>query len=530
MSKKAKQKRIILFFPILVAAFPILHLYDVNVDQVHFSDVLPSLIKSIGGVCVLWGLIWLMKREPRRAAITASILVSLYYFYFTYSGWVAQTLVVVLVTNWLIYFLYQSKSDFRAFVTALNVGSAVMAGAAVFGIVSQLLNPPPMETGHEFDDFTEEQVALMDTTPNIYYILLDGYSGSDALRQFYRTNNSEFIDFLHDQGFWVGEHARSNYVRTLFSLPSTMNMDYLHEFVEKNDLVETTDERPAFNYLKQSKVRLFLQRFGYTSVGMSSGFTGWDMFGVQQFKDYKRGGANEFQSIVNQHTPLFPIAVALAVMDPFQKHRELQELVIGKIPELPKMFPEHPIVGFVHVMCPHPPFVFLRDGSPAEQKSPLFNLGDGDYIVGTIMNPVEYQTAYSNQLYHLNTLMEDAVARLRENDPEAIIILQGDHGGGSGYHATDIYKTNFLERTSILNAVYLPRGDYEDFYPTISPVNTFRIIFNRYFGEDYELLPDEVYYSMANRPYEFHYIEFGGGNSDAAESTAPESAEEAPVN
>jgi hypothetical protein len=34
-------------------------------------------------------------------------------------------------------------------------------------------------------------------------------------------------------------------------------------------------------------------------------------------------------------------------------------------------------------------------------------------------------------------------------------------------------------------------------------VNTFRVIFNRYFGADYELLPDESYFSSPTTPYQF---------------------------
>jgi hypothetical protein len=48
-------------------------------------------------------------------------------------------------------------------------------------------------------------------------------------------------------------------------------------------------------------------------------------------------------------------------------------------------------------------------------------------------------------------------------------------------------------RTKNLLAVYLPDQSYKKFYPSISPVNTFRIIFDQYFGADYTLLPDTTY-------------------------------------
>ena len=42
----------------------------------------------------------------------------------------------------------------------------------------------------------------------------------------------------------------------------------------------------------------------------------------------------------------------------------------------------------------------------------------------------------------------------------------------------------------ILNAYYLPGIGQGDLYPTISPVNSFRVVFNQYFGGKFPLLPD----------------------------------------
>jgi hypothetical protein len=41
----------------------------------------------------------------------------------------------------------------------------------------------------------------------------------------------------------------------------------------------------------------------------------------------------------------------------------------------------------------------------------------------------------------------------------------------------------------------LPGGGTSQIYPTITPVNTFRLIFNIYFGGNYPLLEDKSYFS-----------------------------------
>ena len=56
---------------------------------------------------------------------------------------------------------------------------------------------------------------------------------------------------------------------------------------------------------------------------------------------------------------------------------------------------------------------------------------------------------------------------------------------------------------AILNAYLLPGEVYDNLYQDITPVNTFRLIFNQYLGTDLEILKDESYYSTRARPYLF---------------------------
>lgn len=47
---------------------------------------------------------------------------------------------------------------------------------------------------------------------------------------------------------------------------------------------------------------------------------------------------------------------------------------------------------------------------------------------------------------------------------------------------------------SILNAYYIPNNVNLFLYETITPVNTFRIILNNYFGQNLPLLEDKSYF------------------------------------
>jgi len=51
-------------------------------------------------------------------------------------------------------------------------------------------------------------------------------------------------------------------------------------------------------------------------------------------------------------------------------------------------------------------------------------------------------------------------------------------------------------RSRILSAYYLPDRGNKLLYSSISPVNTFRVIFNYYFGTNLDLLPDYTYHAI----------------------------------
>jgi hypothetical protein len=59
---------------------------------------------------------------------------------------------------------------------------------------------------------------------------------------------------------------------------------------------------------------------------------------------------------------------------------------------------------------------------------------------------------------------------------------------------------------SNLSAYLLPGVD-APLYPTLTPVNTFRIIFNEYFSQNLELLDDVSLYSDYTDPFNFRVIQ-----------------------
>jgi hypothetical protein len=92
---------------------------------------------------------------------------------------------------------------------------------------------------------------------------------------------------------------------------------------------------------------------------------------------------------------------------------------------------------------------------------------------------------------------------LRVRDRPTVIILQSDHGPGSQLHWDDLKRSNATERLAILYALYFPDRDYSDCGARMTPVNSFRLVVNRYLGFRYRVLEGRSFLSNWEEPYRF---------------------------
>ena len=107
--------------------------------------------------------------------------------------------------------------------------------------------------------------------------------------------------------------------------------------------------------------------------------------------------------------------------------------------------------------------------------------------------------------------MSVVIKNIVKNDPNAIIILQGDTGTFTGIDdvakrkVKDVYQSH-----SILYAVRIPDVDNLE---SVIPVNTYRIIFNNYFNMNYEYLEQRIFTIFEDRVWvevteKFHKYRF----------------------
>jgi hypothetical protein len=489
------------WYPFVFSLYPILTLLYENVGQVDLTMGLRPAILSLLFAGLLYGLLFLFLRDRFRAAILTTLWLVLFFSYGHVHIYIDAKVPGNGITQWLlilwlalaILFLWMAtrpELNFSPSVKYLNLISA----ALVFSLTVQIVMAErEADTHHSLgaaEAPVQNDLILPQPAPDVYYIILDSYGRQDLLMDAYGYDNGPFIEALRQRGFYVPECAQSNYVRTELSLGSSLNMSYLQE-LDPAFVPESIKRSPLWRALKHSAVRYNFENLGYRTITFANGFEWSEWDDADLFLSPPlTASMNEFESLFLQTTLGYHARQwGLLNTDPYigQTYRNRTLLAFDKLADIASM-PE-PTFTYIHLIPPHPPFVFGPDGEPTDFVD--FLNENRKFSSGL------YADGYQNQLTFVNRKMLEAIdTLLAESDTPPIIVIQGDHG--PWYQPDD-------DRAKIFNAYYLP-GHSDRLYSTITPVNTFRLIFDAYFGGNYDLVPDASYFSPVPNLYEFSEI------------------------
>ena len=343
------------------------------------------------------------------------------------------------------------------------------------------------------------------------------------MKELYGFDNSAFVDELSQLGFYVASEATSNYSQTLLSLGASMNFQYVDDKLLTIDPT-SDDRRELTDRILHSRVRQILGESGYQFVAFDNGFDTsvedadiyYEHRGSQTQERSLFLSMNSFESLLFEQTILRPL-ISTGVINQeilkdtlnarYIRHAGRILFSFEKMAEIPER--EGDYFVFAHILAPHPPFVFGRNGEFVSHTK-AYILGDALEFAGTENGTrEEYIQGYTDQMTYINSMVLGTVKTiLAESETPPIIIIQGDHGPGAYLDWNSREHTNVRERFSILNAYYFAGREPEatSLYPSISPVNTFRVVLNDFFGSDLELLPDKSYFSRYFQPYQFYDV------------------------
>ncbi len=501
--------------PFLFAFYPILYLYAHNVYQLRIIDFLPSALLVVGiGTLLFWLLSFLLKKNKAGIIISLfSIFIFSYGYVYDFTRKIVSDINIYhfyLLTVWIIalffllFILLKSRGNWKRLTRFLNIMGTVLIMVPLFNIGTYYFKAVNNHLSEELGIHTKktgDEIKSEKTLPDIYYIILDGYGRGDVLEEFYSYNNNQFLNQLKEKGFYVADKAKTNYMQTPLSFASSLNFSYLDD-LSKEVGKESQDRLILRKLVFENKVSTFLQKEGYEYIHIMSPYV--LLAGRNPYADTNidpESSLNGFEYLLLQTTVFKPFLETISGLNQVEAHAEGILNTFSYLKNIPEV--KIPTFIFVHIICPHPPFVFDENGK-VDSKDKFFLWKDGSHWMEIYGDKKDYVERYRKQLIFLNKEVISTIDTIMsKSKTPPIVILQGDHGPGSMLEWENSEKTNMKERMSILNAYYLPDGGDKLLYDSITPVNTFRIIFNYYFGTDYEILEDKSYFSTWSHPYDF---------------------------
>lgn len=318
--------------------------------------------------------------------------------------------------------------------------------------------------------------------PDIYLLVMDEYSSTEALASYFHMDNSYMDSFLLQSGFYLFPKSKSNYMRTTFSVASILNFDYVNG-LQPSKNTNTDDIILSFKKIKFNLLYQLLEQRGYRTVNYSN----FDIYKNpsatrQTFRLFNDRLLTANTLIGRLTTDLgwnirWPLLKnLLGTGDSWQTFRDINERTIQKILAEPLVKTSQPKFVYTHLFMPHPPFLYDSLGRLNEEK--YFSI-DKHYA------PV-YVPFYRSYLKYTNKKLMEIISNIQfTTNNKAVIILTGDHG----YRVRDekLPDEHFFAN---MQAVFFPDRDYEKFYPSASPINTMRIVSNKFLGTNYPLLKD----------------------------------------
>jgi hypothetical protein len=475
------------------------------------------MLFALLGAAIVFLVLGLVMKDWRRAALVAAVLVIAFITYGQLYSYLRTTPVLglslgkhrllviayVIILALALWWVIKRLKDLSQATLFFNSLAILLIALPVFQIgyhyaFNATITPKKIATTSSSAATSDLKYTGTTPPPDIYYIILDAHTREDMLVKNFNYDNSDFVNGLQKLGFYVAKCAMSNYAQTRISLPSSLNMEYLQD----NFPTGTTEELFE-KVIINSKVRQELEGLGYKTVSTEN--THFDFknaaYYIPEPQNYFLSPyLHPFEAMLLSDTALkLPIdlnptllkAVLSPVSAPILDHYQIQTWIIGELPKLAS-YPSPKFV-FVHVEVPHPPMIFNVDGSML--TDPGFT--DGGYVQP--LNQDYYVKGYVDQVKFVDSrILEDMKSILTNSKTPPVIIIQGDHG--------EPWGINF-DRMTILNAYYLPgTGANKALYPSITPVNSFRVVFNQYFNGNFPLLPDKSYFSQRATLWSFKDI------------------------
>lgn len=392
----------------------------------------------------------------------------------------------------------------------------------------------------------ESSAKATETKPDIYYIVLDRYASNTVLANQFGYDNSDFTNYLEQNGFYVNKDAHQNYPYTTMSISSTMNADYHTDIVGTFGDSSTQTIIPYHRAIKYSSVAQKLKDLGYTYSEIGTWYEATNQAPLADTFYLKDGILTFFgqpHSINNFTKNELKSSVAWRFIEGglgfgnfklvSYAEQDQADMTKGAIKTL-KETAEKSTGGtftFAHMLIPHDPYYFNADGS--------INATPESNNIGA---PIKEK--YLQQLQYINGQMKEVLSLINaKSNGKAVIILQSDEGpypmqlNNEVFDQADVDSevndldmrswsdTDLAMKFGNLAAYKIPGASDTEYAAGANNVDVFKLVLNTYFGDNQRYV-SQCYYAYPNgRAATFTYANvtsrLGGTTECKADGTGP---------
>ena len=328
--------------------------------------------------------------------------------------------------------------------------------------------------------------------PDVYYIVFDSYPGTLFLEEYMNYDNSSFNEELEKKGFHVIKDPKSNYNRTAFSLASSLNFEYLKDIVDNTKITPQYYNRAKLT-IKYSAVTEVFKHYNYDFFNLSVfDFSNAPSIRRENFLLMPEKNVLLYNTLPERlkNDLFWNLLVGKYAVPALQKlfarntsefekaeigRRNFNNTIVDSLMKIPSQNNASPKFIYAHLYLPHPPFFYNEDGKENDLK----------YVIEE--ESQKNKELFISYLKYTNNIMLGITDKIINNHgSNSVVILQSDHGFRD-YEGGPSFPETFFKNYS---AFYFPDRNYSALYDTLSNVNTFPILFNKYFNTRFPMQKD----------------------------------------
>ena len=382
-------KKFIIIHPILIALFPMLLVYYQNIHLLLLEGLIFPTLFILSVAIALWYGIKIILKSTIKSALLSSLYIFLFFSYghafIIIQSNVAQEFLisihVILLISYTIFVVLGTYYVVKT-IRKLNNLTTIANAMSITALVFIFFNIGMYNFENSSYDFQEEDynpIVLgndFKKTPDIYYIVMDEYAPLRTLENFYDYDNSAFVKFLEEKGFYVTKNSHSNYAQSATSISSALNMKYLNYLSDVAN--ESKDQRILYQMLDNNLVMRNFKSAGYQVYNFDSGAWSTRSLDIADENLCSKNQTIDFRTLYQIKQTSILRALDIFIKEPTSRifHQEHRDRILCQFDEITeiKQRTKAPIFVFMHVLSPHDPFVFGPNGEEVDYK---FTFGPG---------------------------------------------------------------------------------------------------------------------------------------------------------